>query len=362
MSRWPIRAKLGVATLFLSQHLSHRVAITEIAIMQPLKPETITDPQGLICAYILDGQSRRSLNWESIEQWRPNEPPLWIHLDRSNPNSHRWLYQHSGLEKVIVDSLLKDEVRPRFSDLGNDQILMVVRGINLKETGNPEEMISLRIWSDGKRIITLRHEPLMSTFELRKAIEQGQGPKDIAEYLVRLFKLMETRIEPAVYQLSNQLDAAEDQFLQDKQLNDPVIGEIDSSARTLHRHLTAQRDAFARMRQSQVSWLLPWSNYWREIYHAMVIYVDELNDLAARCRHIQETKMQQLMSESNRTMYLLSIIAGVFLPLSFITGLLGINVGGMPGVNSDSAFWIVCLLIVIVGFLELAFFRWKKWL
>jgi zinc transporter len=116
------------------------------------------------------------------------------------------------------------------------------------------------------------------------------------------------------------------------------------------------------MRQSQVSWLLPWSNYWREIYHAMVIYVDELNDLAARCRHIQETKMQQLMSENNRTMYLLSIIAGVFLPLSFITGLLGINVGGMPGVNSDSAFWIVCLLIVIVGFLELAFFRWKKWL
>jgi zinc transporter len=330
--------------------------------MTPMRQEVISDPKGLICAYVIDGQQQQKLDWQAIEHWHADHPPLWIHLDRTNTNTHRWLYQHSGLDKVIVDSMLKDEVRPRFSDLGNDQILMVVRGINLNDGGNPEEMISLRIWSDGKRLITLRHEPLMSTFELRQAIEQGQGPKDISEFLVRLFKLMETRIEPAVYHLSNQLDAEEDQFLQSKELNDDLISDIDNTARTLHRHLSAQRDAFARLRQSQVSWILPWANYWREIYHATVIYVDELNDLLSRCQNLKDYKMQQMMSDTNRTMYLLSIIAGVFLPLSFITGLLGINVGGMPGVNSDSAFWIVCFLIIIVGLLELAYFRWKKWL
>ncbi len=330
--------------------------------MKPLKKEIITDEQGLICAYTVNGKACEKLTWEHINSWNTSNEPLWIHLDRTNTNSHRWLYENSGLDKVIVDALLKDEVRPRFSDLGNNQILMVVRGINLNDGGEPEHMISLRIWCDGKRLITLRHEPLMSSLEIRQSIEQGQGPKDIPDLLVKMFKLMEARIEPAVYELSNRLDTEEDHYLQHKELNDDLISDIDATASTLNRHLTAQRDAYARMRQSQVSWLLPLANYWRELYHAMVIYVDELSDLSNRCRNLKENKVQQLIGDTNRTMYLLSIIAGVFLPLSFVTGLLGINVGGMPGVSSDSAFWIVCILIVIVGVIEIVYFRWKKWL
>ena len=69
------------------------------------------------------------------------------------------------------------------------------------------------------------------------------------------------------------------------------------------------------------------------------------------------------LSESmNRTMYALSMVAGVFLPLGFLTGLLGINVGGMPGVDSGSAFWITCALLVLLGIGEVALFRRMKWL
>ena len=64
----------------------------------------------------------------------------------------------------------------------------------------------------------------------------------------------------------------------------------------------------------------------------------------------------------NKTMYMLSIVAAVFLPLSFLTGLLGINVGGMPGVGSGSAFWVTVVLLGLLMGVQFLVFRKLKWL
>ena len=64
----------------------------------------------------------------------------------------------------------------------------------------------------------------------------------------------------------------------------------------------------------------------------------------------------------NRTMYALSVIAGIFLPLGLLTGLLGINVGGMPGVENGWAFWITCALLVVLAAAEVWLFRRLKWI
>ena len=62
----------------------------------------------------------------------------------------------------------------------------------------------------------------------------------------------------------------------------------------------------------------------------------------------------------NKNLYLLSVIAAVFLPLGFLTGLLGINVGGVPGVDDPSAFWIFSgFLSVVVALQILLFKRWN---
>ena len=52
-------------------------------------------------------------------------------------------------------------------------------------------------------------------------------------------------------------------------------------------------------------------------------------------------------------MYVLSVIAAVFLPLGFLTGLLGINVGGMPGADNAAAFWLVCLIASLLAAVSL---------
>ncbi|WP_407649163.1 CorA family divalent cation transporter [Devosia algicola] len=70
----------------------------------------------------------------------------------------------------------------------------------------------------------------------------------------------------------------------------------------------------------------------------------------------------RLAESSNKTLYVLAIISAIFLPLAFLTGLLGVNVGGMPGVDNQNAFWIFCGIMVALLGLELFIFRLLKWL
>ncbi|USN98292.1 MAG: hypothetical protein H6810_08900 [Phycisphaeraceae bacterium] len=61
-------------------------------------------------------------------------------------------------------------------------------------------------------------------------------------------------------------------------------------------------------------------------------------------------------------MHLLTLFAAVLLPLGLLTGLLGINVGGMPGANDPWAFWIVCVGLCVVAAGLVGLFRWLRWL
>ena len=66
--------------------------------------------------------------------------------------------------------------------------------------------------------------------------------------------------------------------------------------------------------------------------------------------------------QTNRAMYLLTVIAAIFLPLSFVTGLLGINVGGIPGTDTPWAFAAVAVVILCLGVIEYWVLRILKWI
>ena len=90
-------------------------------------------------------------------------------------------------------------------------------------------------------------------------------------------------------------------------------------------------------------------------------YIEDLDSARERAAVTQEELSSRLSEQMDKRMYLLSVVAVIFLPLTFLTGLLGINVEGIPGAKHEWAFFIVCS--VLVGFLILmfSFFRHKRW-
>ena len=91
-------------------------------------------------------------------------------------------------------------------------------------------------------------------------------------------------------------------------------------------------------------------------------YAEELDSIRDRCGLVQDDLETRLNFQMNRTIYHLSVVAGIFLPLSFVAGLLGINVGGIPGEKNEWGFWLVCGALALVAVFEIWFFRRRKWL
>ena len=88
----------------------------------------MSDEDGLICAYLLDGEGGgREVGWPEVEAWRAGQGLIWVHLDRVGARTRRWLAEDSGIDPVVRRTLLQEEVRPRALAMGED-LLVVLRG------------------------------------------------------------------------------------------------------------------------------------------------------------------------------------------------------------------------------------------
>ncbi len=90
-------------------------------------------------------------------------------------------------------------------------------------------------------------------------------------------------------------------------------------------------------------------------------YVEDLNEIKDRCQIVHDELENTLSYKLNRNMYMMAVIASIFLPLSFVTSLFGINVGGIPGGLDEFGFWWVCILLGVFVLIQIIVFKKLKW-
>lgn len=319
---------------------------------------------GLVCAYILDGQGGgRRLEWVDVKNAGTTDELLWLHFDFSKPGVSEWLQKEAGLHKHVVDALLAEDSRPRSIRL-EQGVLAVLRGVNTNPGAEVEDMVSIRIWLDGKRIITTRRRRLLSIKDLEQMLENGSGPTNSGSFLADLSERMVGRIGQVIEQIEEDIEAAESQ-LQQRDLTS-MRGKFATLRRRsahIRRYLAPQRDALlgaSRMQGSVLSDQTCLSLH--EHANTVTLYIEELDLARERAMVAQEEILNLLAHEQNSKIFLLSIVAAVFLPLSFLTGLMGMNVAGLPGTENDSAFNFILLSMFAIAVGILFLFRIKKWL
>ncbi len=324
----------------------------------------MTEPRdGLIEAYLLDrtGGGRR-IGWDRIRAWKPEEGIVWIHLDYTDPGGRRWITQQSGVDEIVAETLIAEETRPRSLSIGNG-LLICLRGVNNNPGADPEDMVSLRMWIEEHRIITTRKRRLLSIRDLVEEIERGQAPKSAAEFLVFIADRLVDRMSRVIEAIDDAVDEAEESMLMDDRHDlRSVLTGIRREAIILRRYLAPQREAMARILVERVPWLDDLlRTRLRETTDKVTRYIEDLDAARERASVAHEELASRLSETLNRRMYLLSVIAGIFLPLGFLTGLLGINVGGIPGAENP---WGFASVIIILGFIilvQMFLFRWKRW-
>ena len=324
----------------------------------------MSDDDGLICAFVLDGEGGgREVGWPEIEAWQPGQGLLWLHLDRVGGRTRRWLDEDSGIDPVVRRALLQEEVRPRALTLGDD-LLLVLRGVNLNPGADPEDMVGVRIWFETNRIVTLRHRRLMAVNDLRESLAKGTGPDGPGAFLCQLADRLIDRMGPVIGGLDDRVDRLEEEVLSahSSKLR-AQLGEMRREAIALRRYLAPQREVIARLPLEQVGWLNDFHRgYLREVADRTLRYVEDLDAARERAAVIQDELNSRLSDQMNKTMYLLTVVAAILLPPSLLTGLLGVNVGGMPGVEHPWAFTAVVVLLVVLAVVEVILLRRLKWI
>jgi len=318
---------------------------------------------GLVSAYRLDGAGGGvRLGWQEVASLNLQNGGNWIHLDYTVAKSQEWLEQESGLPPLAVEALLAEETRPRCTLLEGN-LLLILRGVNLNPGADPEDMVSIRIWSDGNNIITTRKRRLLTITDVRNEIESGNGPRNAAELIVSLADKLSSRMGGVISQLDDSIDELEQQVLsvQSHQLR-PTLSAIRRETITLRRYISPQREALTRLMSERLEWLHESERAaLREANDRTIRYVEELDAARERAIVVQEELVSRLSEQMDRRMYVLSIVAALFLPLGFLTGLLGINVGGIPGTENHYAFTLVTIGLVVLLVTQLIIFRKKHW-
>lgn len=330
------------------------------------------DKEGLVCAYLLDGEGGgREVGWREIGAWKPEDGYLWVHLDRRAAASGRWLQTQSGLDPLVCEALLAEESRPRAVAVKGG-FLVLLRGVNLNPGSDPEDMVSLRLWIDGDRAISSRSRRLMAVSDLRERLAAGIGPQGAGELLVAIADRLIERMGPTLDDLSEATDGLEDALLDqpEREALPPgrevrlKLGQVRRQAIALRRYLAPQREAMTRLQIEPMSWQSALEKaQLREVSDHITRFVEDLDAVRDRGAVIQDELRNRLAEEMNKRMYLLTVVAAVLLPLSFMTGLLGINVEGIPGGSgSPYAFYIVCALLAVFATFQIWLFRRLKWL
>ncbi|QZD87322.1 zinc transporter ZntB [Qipengyuania psychrotolerans] len=327
--------------------------------------ETSTETP-LLFGRVLDGNGgAREITWDEAQGWAPQAPGevLWLHLCRNREGVQKWLEAELQMPEPTAELLTSDANRPRaFRD--GETLVATLRGINFNPGAQPEDMISMQLWCDGDRLITLRRHPMQTPREVMAMLDRGHGPSDAGATITLLAELLITRMSQSIVDMNHVLDDLEDEDPE----KDPegMLGRISTIRRnclSLKRHMAPQHEALEQISRDSPDWFEEEDR--REIAESIARlrrYLDDIDISKESAVVLQDELRARSLASSEHATYMLTIVAGIFLPLGFLTGLLGINVGGMPGMEDPDAFWLVVGLCLVLFVALIVTFRRLRWL
>lgn len=288
---------------------------------------------------------------------------VWIHLNGRHPDAKKFLKEQLHLDPLIIKSLLAEETRPRLEEVG-DNALIILRGIHYNPGPAPEDLVSVRLFVSKQRIVSVGRRKSKSIADIDQRLADRRGPKTAGEFVAMLCNSLHDSIEPVIQNLYDTTDSIEDKSLEnpDAAMRGD-IALIRKQSILFRRHMAPQKDVISRLRNAEMEWLSVSDKWYLQDNHDRITrFIEDLDAIRDRSQILQDELSSALSSRLNKNIYVLSVITAIFMPLSFLSGLLGMNVAGIPHADHPMAFLTVCALAALVVLTEITLFRRLKWI
>lgn len=304
-----------------------------------------SDVSGLVWGFLLHGGATAPIDAQDAAQWLRAPVPgqfVWLHFNLSNAASERWLRAHAGLPDEFYETLHQGSRSTRI-EVADDALIAVVNDVLHNFSVDTAEISTLWVHVTPRGVITARRKPLESIERLRQDVLQGAPLRSSVELLVHLLRDQADVLVNIVRDAVARVDATEDQLLAGRLTRRREdLGALRRVLVRLQRLLAPEPAALFRLLQRPPAWVAPDDR--QELRQSTEEFTVVLSDLAAlqeRIKLLQEEIAAQVNEDNNRSLFLLTIVTVMALPINLIAGLLGMNVGGVPLSQHPHGFWVV---------------------
>jgi len=326
-----------------------------------LAPATYgADRSGLVCGFRFAPDKPGSpVDTDSAAEWLAechNETKasaahqgefLWLHFNLAHVSSERWIRTHLDLPETFFEGLREGSHSTRIEHQ-HGALFAVVNDVMYDFEQTPSEIATLWVYTHKRIMITARLKQLRSVDRLRASVRNGESFDSVAELLIHLLRDQADLLVEIVRRTSVEVDRIEDHFLSQRAWQSRRdLGAMRRVLVRLQRLLAPEPGSIFRLLVRPPAWLAPADvQGLRDSTEEFSLVLGDLSGLAERIKLLQEEIAARLNEQTNRTLFTLTIVTVLALPINIIAGLFGMNVGGVPLAENKHGFWVMVLLVV----------------
>ncbi len=304
--------------------------------------------------------------------YRDSKTTTWINVDGLHDTELiERLGAHFGIHSLVLEDIVNTGQRPKFEDF-DDYIFIVLKMLYMREDGSTvkSEQVSIIL---GKNYVISFQEATGDIFDqVRGRIESGKGRirKSGADYLA--YALMDAVVDNYFIILENLGESIEG--MEDGLVADPapdILQRIHSMKREmifLRKSVWPLREVVSGIERSESVLVSKKTRpFIRDLYDHTIQVIDTVETFRDMASGLLDLYLSSVSNRMNQVMKVLTIIATIFIPLSFFAGLYGMNFNtdyplNMPELNWEYGYPAILLFMTGVALLMLFYFRKKRWL
>jgi zinc transporter len=300
--------------------------------MKMVIPEAMygSDRAGLVCAYqFTPDHPARSIDADEASRRLAEEPStwpgfLWLHFSLTNAATEPWLRRHVEMPETFYEST--------------------------KGSSSTRAASTVSLYVARRILVSARTTQLRAIDRLRASVKAGEAFRSPTELMAHLLRDQADVLVDIVRDVTRQVDAIEDRIIAHQTASRPKLGALRRVLVRLQRLLAPEPAALFRLLNRPPAWLSERDvSDLRQSAEELSAAVSDSAALVERIRLLQEELIALLNEQINRTLFILTSVTVLALPLMIIPGLFGMNVRGIPFSESETGFWTVFILVLAVA-------------
>ncbi len=315
-------------------------------------------------AYVMTpSDTYRPVKLASLTDMGAEGQAVWVHLDLSDKRAGQWLKKQPQIPQWARQNLMSAELcEPRLR-VRQNQIFLVLRTINMTPGAEPDDLVFLRLYATENILITASSMPVLNWEDIDEVFLEDI-PQSSAALLPILFEQTLDGVSDSIANIEQMVDDYEEAIITNR-FQDTVYAALSELLRQviiIRRFMLPEREVLDNLMRHGIAWFTDETNRRiRDDFDRIRRIVEDIDLLEKRIRVNQDALTHMEDRRNQRNTYMLSVIAGIFLPLSFLASVFGMNLGGIPG-NSDSyGFVVVTAIMCLIGIVIWFLFKHLKW-